>query len=146
MKYNWKTIRIVILFVISILQLYVYRNGQTLSDPPININDILLINMFIFIGIPVLIIIELFFSNKIKSIQRINWESSPFVLSQPIQFFNYAGWIFFMASLLPTIHSFIVESKYFMDNVLLLSVGFTIIGTTYLLDFLVEKYKLKSTK
>jgi len=67
-------------------------------------------------------------------------------LSQPIQFFNYAGWIVFVAFLLPTIHSFIVKSKYFMDNILLLSIGFTIIGTTYLLDFVVEKYKLKSTK
>jgi len=146
MKYNWKIIRIVVLFVVSILQLYVYRNGQILSEPSIRITDFLLINMFIFIGIPALIIIELFFRNKIKGIKRINWDSSPFVLSQPIQFFNYAGWIGFTAFLLPTIHSFIVESKYFLDNILLLSIGFTMMGTTYILDFLVEKYKLKSTK
>ena len=146
MKYNWKTIRIVILFIVSIVQLYVYKNGQILSDPSIKMNDILLINMFIFIGMPVLIIIELFLRNKIKNIKRITWDNSPFILSQPIQFFNYAGWIFFAAFLLPTIYSFIVESKYFLDNVLLLSIGLTMIGTTYLLDFLVEKYKLKSTK
>ena len=146
MKYNWKTIRIVILFIVSIVQFYVYKNGQILSDPAIKMNDILLINMFIFIGIPILIIIELFLRNKIKNIKRITWDNSPFILSQPIQFFNYAGWIFFVAFLLPTIHSFIVESKYFLDNVLLLSIGLTMIGTTYLLDFLVEKYKLKSTK
>ena len=146
MKYNWKVIRIVVLFTLSILQLYVYKNGQVLSDPPIKISDILLINMSIFIGLPVLIIIELLFRNKIKSIKRISWDSPLFVLSQPIQFFNYAGWISFAAFLLPTIHSFMMESKYFLDNILLLSIGLTIMGTTYLLDSIVEKYKLKSPK
>ena len=146
MKYNWKVIRIVVLFTLSILQLYVYKNGQVLSDPPIKISDILLINMSIFIGLPILIIIDLLFRNKIKSIKRINWYSPLFMLSQPIQFFNYTGWISFAAFLLPTIHSFMMESKYFLDNILLLSMGLTIMGTTYLLDFLVEKYKLKSPK
>ena len=146
MKYNWKIIRIVVLSIISILQLYVYKNGQVLSDPPIKVNDILLINIFIFIGLPVLIIVELLLRNKIKNIKKINWNDPLFVLSQPIQIFNYSGWIFFIAFLLPTIHSFIMKSKYFLDNFLLLSIGLTIMGTTYLLDFVVEKYKLKSPK
>ena len=81
MKYNWKIIRIVVLFIISILQLYVYENGQVLSDPPIKVNDILLINIFIFIGLPVLIIVELLLRNKIKNIKKINWNNPLFVLS-----------------------------------------------------------------
>jgi len=146
MKYNWKIIRILVLFIISILQLYVYKNGQVLSDPPIKINDILFINIFIFIGLPIVIIVELLLRNKIRNIKRINWDYPLFVLSQPIQIFNYSGWIFSIAFLLPTIHSFILESKYLLDNVLLLSIGLTIMGTTYLLDSIVGKYKLKSSK
>jgi len=130
----------------SILQLYVYKTCQILTEPPVSINGIYLVNIFTFMGLVLLISMELRFRNKMKSIEKINWNTTLFTFSQPIQFWNYAGWMLVASFVLPTIHSFLVASKYFLDNILLLSVGMTILGTTYLLDFIVEKYKLKYTK
>jgi hypothetical protein len=147
MKHNWRNIRIGILLTIGIMQLYIYFNGQTVIEPSIDTKNIVLTNISIFFILPIFIIIErFFFRNKLDKIQKINWSSTLFTFEQPIQFFNYSGWMLFTAFLLPTIHSFIVESKYFLDNILLLSVGMTVMGTTYLIDSLVGKYKLKRTK
>jgi hypothetical protein len=147
MKFNWKNIRIGLLLIASMMQIYVYFTCQILTNPKIDIGDIVPVNIYIFFGLIIVSILEIFFSRKkIDEIQKINWNTTLFTMHQPIQFFNYSGWILFTAFFFPTIHSFIVESKYFLDNILLLSAGMTMMGTTYLLDSLLQKYKLKWTK
>jgi len=138
---NWKKIRIVLLIILVIIQWFTYILGlQTLSEPQINIDNIISISIYIFIGISLLIIISTIYIGDSSKRYKIDWNETIFTLSNPIQFFNYTGWVLVTSIILPVLHSYIVDSQYLVDNIFILSFSISIILSTHFTTFLFKKF------
>ena len=69
----------------------------------------------------------------------INWNTNPFLLKQPIQFFNYVGWMMFISYIYPTINTYIKYPEYTLDGVFLLCIGLAVVFGTYISSYLFVK-------
>ena len=138
---NWKKIRIILLVFFAILQWFVYIFGlQVLTKPKINLDNIFSVNIYIFLGVIALIVFETLFSKKSDKIQKIDWDYTFFSRTQPLQFFNYLGWVLAVSFLVPMLHSYIMDSEYFVDNISMFSFGISIILSTHFTSFLFKNF------
>jgi hypothetical protein len=136
---KWKKIRIGLLIAVSVMQFFVYLNSQILIEPRVMIDNIVSTNLYFFLGLFILIMLEITFDKKVDKVQEMDWNNTLFTFSQPVQFFNYSGWLVFSAFLIPTLHSLIVGSEYLLDNIFMLSLGVTTILCTHFVYFLLQK-------
>ena len=134
---NWKTIRIIFLVLIAIMQWFSYiLELQVLSDPKVKLDDIVSISIYVFFGVSLLIIISTIHMGNGDKRREIDWNETIFTLSNPVQIFNYVGWVLVASVIIPTLHSYIADSRYLIDNIFMLSLGISIILSTYFTAFL----------
>ena len=137
---KWIKIRILLLVFVALMQFFAYiLDLQVLIKPKINVDNIIAINIYIFFGVLVLILVETIRIKNADRIQKINWNTTIFTRTHPLQFVNYSGWLIFSSYVIPTLHSFIIGSQYFLDNIFILSFGVTTIVSTHFTAYLFKR-------
>ena len=125
---NWILFKVVLIIIGFGMSLYL-GPITTHAKPPITLHMLIIPIIF---GIIFLQIAIVFAGNKKEKWKKPSWHSNPFNLSQPVQFFHFAGW-FTLISTLPTILLTLIKANnYIYDSLMPFALGIGVTVGVYL--------------